>query len=117
MRILVCGGREFSGAHALEEFLDSFHRRARGPVDRVIHGGARGADALARDWARKRGIDCIVCEANWARESRAAGPIRNKRMLDAGSPGLVVVFQGGRGTANMIRQATERGFEVIVAQE
>jgi hypothetical protein len=38
-------------------------------------------------------------------------------MLDDGTPDLVVAFPGGRGTTNMIRQATERGFEVIVVRE
>jgi hypothetical protein len=34
-------------------------------------------------------------------------------MLGKGIPDLVVAFPGGRGTANMIHQARERGFEVL----
>jgi hypothetical protein len=34
-------------------------------------------------------------------------------MLDEGIPDLVVAFPGGRGTANMVRQARERGFEIL----
>lgn len=117
MRILVCGGRDFASAGVLEKFLDALHEGPRGPVDRLIHGGARGADTLAGEWAKQRGIDCIAYEANWALEGRAAGPIRNKRMLDEGNPDLVIAFPGGRGTANMTRQATDRGFEVIVVRE
>jgi hypothetical protein len=115
MRILVCGGREFEDADHLEAFLDAFHQGPRGPITFVIHGGARGADTLAGEWARLRGISCTAYEANWALEGRAAGPIRNKRMLDEGIPDLVIAFPGGRGTANMIRQARERGFEVFDA--
>lgn len=117
MRILVCGGREYLDVGVLERSLDAIHQGPRGPIEAVIHGGARGADTMAGEWARARGISCTVYEANWELEGRAAGPIRNKRMLDEGAPDLIVAFPGGRGTANMIRQATERGFEVIVIQE
>lgn len=117
MRLLVCGGREYLDADVLERSLDSIHQGPRGPIESIIHGGARGADTMAGDWARRRGISCTAYDANWELEGRAAGPIRNKRMLDEGSPDLVVAFPGGRGTANMIRQATERGFEVIVIEE
>jgi len=113
MRILVCGGREYLDADVLVRTLDAIYQGPRGPIESVIHGGARGADTMAGDWAMLRGISCTVYEANWELEGRAAGPIRNKRMLDEGVPDLIVAFPGGRGTANMIHQATERGFEVL----
>lgn len=68
---------------------------------------------MAAQWAQRRGIASTAYEADWAHEGRAAGPIRNMRMLDEGIPDLVVAFPGGRGTANMVRQAKERGFEVL----
>jgi hypothetical protein len=113
MRLLVCGGREFSNFVAMETCLDAIHLGNRGPVELVIHGAARGADTMAGQWALRRGIACTAYEADWAHEGRAAGPIRNKRMLDEGIPDLVVAFPGGRGTANMVRQARERGFEIL----
>ncbi|MEM9912925.1 MAG: hypothetical protein AAF922_19365 [Pseudomonadota bacterium] len=48
---------------------------------------------------------------------RAAGPIRNKEMLDEGCPDLVVAFPGGRGTANMVKQAQAAGVEVLDKRE
>lgn len=115
MRVLVCGGREFTNVEVLEACLDAVHLGNRGPIELLIHGAARGADTMAGQWALRRGIACVAYEADWEREGRAAGPIRNKRMLDEGMPDLVVAFPGGRGTANMIRQARERGFEVLDA--
>jgi hypothetical protein len=113
MRILVCGGREFRDSDALDAFLDAIHLGSRGPVDLVIHGAARGADTMAGQWAERRGIACIAYEADWEHEGRAAGPIRNKQMLDEGILDLVIAFPGGRGTRNMVRQARARGFEVL----
>ena len=50
---------------------------------------------------------------DWEKHGRAAGPIRNKLMLDEGRPDLVVAFPGGRGTANMVKQASAASVEVI----
>ena len=100
-------------ASSLEAFLDAFHVGPRGPIELLIHGGARGADTMAGEWAQKRCITCIAFVADSAEEGRAAGPIRNKRMLDEGAPDLVIAFLGGRGTANMIGQARDRNFEVV----
>lgn len=104
-------------ASSLEAFLDAFHVGPRGPIKLVIHGGAQGADTMAGEWAQSRGIACMAFAANWATEGRAAGPIRNKRMLDEVSPNVVVAFPGGRGTANMVGQARDRGFEVLIPSQ
>lgn len=47
-----------------------------------------------------------------ATNGKAAGPIRNQRMLDEGKPDLVVAFPGGRGTADMVRRAKAAGVPV-----
>ena len=80
----------------------------------VIHGGARGADDLARQWGEiSVGIEGVEFRADWTARGKAAGMIRNQRMLDEGRPDLVVAFPGGRGTADMVRRARKAGVEVI----
>ena len=87
--------------------LDAF-RSTRG-VTIIISGCARGADTLGIEWAEARGIEVGRFPADWDTHGRAAGPIRNQRMLDEGKPDLVVAFPGGRGTADMVRRARARG--------
>jgi hypothetical protein len=114
MNVLVCGGREYGQLVEEEErlfaVLDAQH--ATSPIDLVIQGGARGADAMARLWAQARSIDCLTVPAKWDLHGRAAGPIRNARMLDYG-PLLVIAFPGGRGTENMCGQAKRAGVKVV----
>ena len=81
-------------------------------ITHVIHGGSSGADALAGRWAHLASIPYTVYPANWERHGKAAGPLRNQRMLDEGKPDLVIAFPGGRGTADMVRRAKEAGVEV-----
>ena len=100
MRVLVCGGREYRNWERLYEVLDGLD------VTEVVEGGARGADRLAREWALSRLIPIKTFKADWKKDGRAAGPKRNQRMLNEATPDLVVAFLGGRGTADMVRRAS-----------
>src|SRR6266446_6491961 len=109
IRVLVCGGRDYTNREALYAALDRLH--AERGFAKLIAGGARGADTLACQWARDREVPAIVYEAEWAKLGRKAGPIRNQRMLDHGKPDLVVAFPGGHGTADMVGRARKVGVE------
>ena len=87
-------------------------------VHLVLHGGARGADAAIGRAAQQLGWSALVMPAQWQLHGRAAGPIRNRELLQQAiakavahtSPGcltsvLVVAFPGGAGTASLVREA------------
>lgn len=107
MRAIVCGGRNYNDYVALSNVLDKLG------VDYVICGGASGADALARQWADERVIPVDVYCAEWKKYGRSAGPRRNQQMLDEGRPDLIVAFEGGRGTADMVRKARDAKIAVV----
>jgi predicted Rossmann-fold nucleotide-binding protein len=113
VRVLVCGGRDYSDYTQFAICLTAIHQ-SRG-IKEVIHGGARGADTLAGNWASARGIPTLVYHADWEKYGRRAGPLRNEQMLKEGKPDLVVAFPGGRGTAHMVRISTEAGVPVFKA--
>lgn len=111
MRVLVCGGRDYGDRRSLYDALDKI--RAERGFSVLIAGGARGVDSLAADWAGMHGIPALIYNALWKRHGRAAGPFRNTKMIKDGCPDLVVAFPGGRGTADMVRQARAAGITVI----
>jgi hypothetical protein len=111
VRLLVCGGRAFVDRDAAFIAIDRV--RAERGIALVIHGAARGADTLGGEWGEARGVPVLVFPADWEGLGRAAGPIRNQRMLDEGRPDLVLALPGGRGTADMVLRATLAGVEVI----
>ncbi len=98
--------------------LDSVHSH-RG-ISILIEGGATGADRMARYWAINKGIPVETYGADWERHGKAAGPIRNSRMIDDGLPDLVLAFVEGtnladsRGTADMVGKAERAGIETHV---
>lgn len=133
-RILVCGGREF-GSLLLPAWEISEAERTKivnkaefekqlcfrvlnaakqkYDIECIIQGGAKGADRLGRVWAYENNIRCEEYRADWDRDKKAAGPIRNQRMLDEAKPTLVVAFPGGSGTRDMVTRARKAGVKVI----
>jgi hypothetical protein len=111
VRVLVCGGREYDDWGALSDQLDRMnHDRC---INLLIHGAAIGADIMAQEWALRNNVQSQAYYADWKAHGRAAGPIRNQRMLDDGRPDLVIAFPGGRGTRDMVTRARTAGVRVI----
>lgn len=111
MKMLVCGGRDFSDYAFLCKKLDGIHKMYN--VTELIEGGAEGADTYARFWAESRKIKKITTVfAQWGEHGRQAGCIRNKAMAEL-NPDLCVAFPGGNGTAIMVRIAMEYGIKVL----
>lgn len=111
--IIVCGGRSYSDQIKVFETLSDLERNFEEPLC-VRHGGATGADQLADQWARihQRSVEPVL--AQWNKYGRGAGPRRNYRMLTMEPlPRLIVAFPGGRGTADMVKQACAAGVEVL----
>jgi hypothetical protein len=114
--VLICGGRKFCDSQYLFNVMDAAVRGGL-KIDLVVTGGQRGADTMAVVWAKARNIRHKEVIANFHAFGRAAGPIRNTKMLDEYQPYRVIAFPGNKGTADMIRQASERGIQVDIIKE
>lgn len=128
LRLLVCGGRDYADAGAVDHLLSTIHA-SYGPIACIIHGAARGADTLAKKWALTNNIREEPYPADWddlthpdaiirvrrdgKRYDARAGSRRNQRMLDEAKPTLVAALPGGRGTADMVARARKAGLHVI----
>lgn len=109
MRILVCGGRDFSDSNLVSKVLNEY--QSHKPT--IIHGAAKGADSLSNYWAYENDCDVIAYPANWDKYGKRAGYIRNVQMLNEGKPDLVIAFPGGKGTQMMINLAEAAGIPVV----
>lgn len=112
-RVLVCGSREWEDGAAIRTALEAQAEDSHGIV--VIHGDARGADRTADVVARSLGFDVMKMPADWRTHGKAAGPIRNKLMLDL-RPDVVLAFKdefnwalNRGGTEHMVKIALDAG--------
>jgi hypothetical protein len=118
LTIVVCGGRRYDDGARVWRALDGLHERFG--IELLGHGasGSRrfgkvvGADLHAHDWAVEVGVEVEAFPARWDDHGRAAGPRRNRRMLEAMVPDLVVAFPGSRGTEDCVGAAKQRGIRV-----
>lgn len=117
MRVIVTGSRRWQNVDLLWEALWAQYR-ANGAFE-LVHGAcATGADYQAHEWYMKVGRELGCTEvrypAAWETRGKAAGPERNRRMIEAGAD-LVLAFSlpGGSGTQHTMTLAREAGIEVI----
>ena len=108
--ICVTGGRNYADREAVFRALDSLNDPI---IDWVVHGFAKGADSLAREWAISRGVNHKGYPADWRVHGPKAGPLRNKQMLKESNPTLLVWFPGGPGTKNCVATAERMGILVL----
>lgn len=113
-RVLVCGGRGYTD---YLRFCLSMREVLKEKPALIIHGSAPGADFCAAVWARDEKIPQQPFPADWKTHGKAAGPLRNQRMIDEGKPDLVIAFPGGRGTADMTKRARLAGIPVIAVEQ
>jgi YspA, cpYpsA-related SLOG family len=139
--LVVTGGRNYSDWRYAWACLDYLHRE-RGPIEHLAHGSAKpdkgvewSADLIAHAWGEKMpGVRVWRYPALWGKVDHphvmlrytkrgeaydaAAGPRRNRLMLEQRRPQVLLAFEGGRGTAGCIAQAiAQGGIEIIRAKE
>lgn len=85
-----------------------------GFISVVISGTARGADLEGELWAEENDVEIQKVPANWKKEGKRAGPLRNFEMAKK-AEGLIAIWDGhSRGTKSMIDYALELGLRVFI---
>lgn len=115
-RYLITGGRDYKDRVLVFRTLDDLTIDEGDMLPRdgtlIIHGDCpTGADQFADDWAIVNWTPVERYPATWAL-GKAAGILRNERMLRDGKPDMVIAFPGGAGTNDMMRRARRAGVEV-----
>lgn len=113
MIVAVTGGRDCWDRRLHWQTFSAFHAKYK--ITELHEGGANGWDRLSRDWALRMGIQAITYWANWEGLGKRAGHERNRLLLDRAKPEWLIAGPGGQGTANMVKQATERGIKIHFA--
>lgn len=118
---LVVGSRGFRDYSLLKERLD-YYLQNQGDEAVIVSGGANGADSLAEQYAKERGLPLKVFHADWQTHGKGAGYIRNKQMhkyLSKQSKRGVVAFWDGKskGTTHSFDLAKEYGNPLKIVRE
>lgn len=113
-RVLVTGSRDWTDReviHLALNFLFSKH----GLDIVLVHGDCpTGADAIANEWATRRGLLVERHPADWPAHGSAAGPVRNKAMVQLGADiCLAFIKDKSRGASHCLGLAEKAGMDVF----
>lgn len=116
--VLVSGKRDFFEYEKFKTAMDIFLRDIDDEIT-IVEGGAKGTDALAEIYALENEYDLKVFAADWKKNGRAAGPIRNSEMVSfvAGqekSEGFFFWDYESKGTRDCLRKAEKHGIKCTV---
>ena len=80
----------------------------------ILSGGCKGADSLGERFARENGFPIKRFLPDWEKYGKAAGPLRNKQMVDVCHK--VICFWDGKskGTKSLIQYARKSAKDVAV---
>lgn len=111
--VLVTGDRDWDDENAVKAFVETLNPY----TDIVIEGHARGADKITFDECIYKGVPTLAVPALWNLQGRAAGPLRNRKMVQIiGTPDVCVYFhndlESSKGTKHMVN--TARSMDILV---
>jgi hypothetical protein len=110
MKIGVIGSRSFKDYLLLEETMNKLSSRLT--ISLIVSGGAKGADALAEQYAHKNNIKTIVFRPDWS-IGKSAAAIRNQKIVE--NSDIIIAFWDGisKGTKMTIDMANSKNVKVL----
>jgi predicted Rossmann-fold nucleotide-binding protein len=113
MKVVIAGSRSIASQdtvwYAIESTEKDLVARHREIIHMVVSGGAYGVDKLGEEWALEHGVPVVRFTPDWGTHGKAAGPIRNRQMVDY-ADAVIAVWDGrSRGTKSTIDYARRKG--------
>jgi hypothetical protein len=106
MILIISGSRDFDDYDLMCQKLKQLEDGLE-VVTEVVCGGAKGADSLGKQWADEHDVPVKMMLAQWSKNGKAAGPIRNREMAEY-AEALMAFWDGDSpGTKNMINTMRE----------
>lgn len=109
----IVGYRRYADREAFDRHLGALVA-THGRPDRVVSGGAPGADTMARDWARANGIP--FTEYPPAAQTASAFKARNSLIVQAATLLVAFLSRDSRGTLDTIAKARKAGKPLITVR-
>lgn len=107
MILAIVGTRTYDDYEQMSDFL--YSHISLDIIDKIISGGASGADRLADYYSQAYDIPFEEILPDWNAYGKSAGPIRNKLIVDECTH-LIAFWDGkSKGTLNSINLAKEAG--------
>ena len=111
-KVVIGGCRDYTDYVFFKSCLDEILKTEKDEII-IISGHCSGVDLMGERYAEENGIKIEIFLPEWKKYGRAAGPLRNKKMVERAD--LVIAFWDGKskGTKSLIKYAESNKKEVI----
>ena len=113
-RIVIGGYRKFNDYKVFKDFVDS----CIGDENEItiLSGHCKGVDLMGEQYAKEKGLLLEVYPAEWQKYGRAAGPIRNKQMVEKADVVIAFTCPRATGTKNLISHAKKLNKKMFIKE-
>jgi len=112
MKLLITGSRKLEDMETLKQVIQELESRTEQKITMLLHGGAKGADTLAQEWADENKIKTHVIKPDYEKHYPKIAPlIRNKELVKLADCTLALYVTETRsgGTGHTATQTTNAG--------
>ncbi len=82
MKLLITGSRKLTNYETVKQAIQELETREGQKITMLLHGGAKGADTLAQNWAAENGIKTQVLKPDYEKHHPKQAPlIRNIELV------------------------------------
>lgn len=111
MKVIIAGSRSITDKEILERTIKESMFNIDTILCRMCYSGV---DKLAVEYALKHKVPIDKYNAEWDKYGTAAGPIRNKKMVE-NADALIAIWDGkSRGTKNVVMLARKKKLPTIL---
>ena len=109
-RVVIVGSRDFENYKFFSSKVNKCLSDIRNGYELIIlPRHCSGVDIMAEQYAEDNGFALEIFHAEWSKYGKAAGPKRNKQMIEVAD--FAIAFpSGGNGTKSLIELAKKREY-------
>ena len=105
MNVAIVGGRDFDDYELFKKHVAGEKIK----IKSIISGGALGTDTLAERYAKEICVPVKIYLPDWTKHGKAAGPIRNKQIIEAADCVIAFWDEKSPGTRSSLKIAEDLG--------
>ncbi len=108
MKLAIVGGRDYKDFDTLKKTIYRYffgkeeNNKDLFLFDTIVSGAASGVDSLSARFAIENGINLVEFPADWEKWGKAAGPIRNEKIIEVSDVVLAIWDGKSPGTRSSI---------------
>lgn len=115
MKLIIAGSRTLKPS--FQFIKDSIRMLNINNITEIVCGGAKGVDSEGQHFASHMNLPVKMFRADWDKNGKVAGPMRNKQMAEYGDLLLLIWDGESKGSKNMqleIQKLKKPVYEVIL---